>query len=221
MYALPGFDSDSSGEETTPPPTRAPPPPPKPQFKFRSLFTSTKKLEARVLRQAEGLKKDEEKEPPGPMKKRVRIFAGELLGGQKGSKVEGLTTTTGEKIEPEPPSLEESKQGSKLEPAGLTEQTAINPVASEILVLLRQLVVECHATNKNTDPEPKADSVSQGMNEGSSANDAEPEKEIDLPAPEAIIVIDRKFDRPIDTEPAQETHAPQHRPSHLLPSVLG
>lgn len=151
----------------------------------------------------------------------MRIFAGELLGGQKGSKVEGLTTTTGEKIEPEPPSLEESKQGSKLEPAGLAEQTAINPVASEILVLLRQLLVECHATNKNTDSEPKADSISQGMNEGSSANDAEPQKKIDLPAPEAIIVIDRKFDRPIDTEPAQETHAPQHRPSHLLPSVQG
>lgn len=221
MYAPPGFDPDSSGEETTPPPTPAPSPPPKPQFKFRSLFTSTKKLEARALRQAEELKKDEEKEPPGPMKKRVRIFAGELLGGQKGSKVEGLTTTTGEKIEPEPPSPEESKQESKSEPAGLTEQTAINPVASEILVLLRQLVVECQATNKNTGPEPKADSVSQGMNEGSPANGAEPEKKIDLPAPEAIIATDRKFDRPIDTEPAQETHAPQHRPSHLLPSVLG
>ncbi|KIR78878.1 hypothetical protein I306_04088 [Cryptococcus gattii EJB2] len=221
MYAPSGFDSDSSGEETTPPPTPAPPPPPKPRFKFRSLFTSTKKLEARTPRQGEELKKDEEKEPPGPMKKRVRIFAGELLDGQKGSKVEGLTTTTGEKIEPEPPSPEGSKQGSQLEPAGLTEQTAVNPVASEILVLLRQLVVECHATNKNTDPEPKADSISQGMNEGSSANDAEPEKKIGLPAPEAIIATDREFDRPIDTEPAQETHAPQHRPSHLLPSVLG
>lgn len=221
MYAPSGFDSDSSGEETTPPPTPAPPPPPKPRFKFRSLFTSTKKLEARTPRQGEELKKDEEKEPPGPMKKRVRIFAGELLDGQKGSKVEGLTTTTGEKIEPEPPSPEGSKQESKLEAAGLTEQTAVNPVASEILVLLRQLVVECHATNKNTDPEPKADSISQGMNEGSSANDAEPEKKIDLPAPEAIIATDREFDRPIDTEPAQETHAPQHRPSHLLPSVLG
>lgn len=125
MYAPPGFDSDSSGEETTPP-TPAPPPPPKTQFKFRSLFTSTKKLEARAPRRAEGLKKDEEKESPGPMKKRVRIFAGELLGfWQKGSKVEGLMTTTGEKIEPEPPSLEEIKQESKLEPAGLTEQTAI------------------------------------------------------------------------------------------------
>ncbi|KJE05002.1 hypothetical protein I311_01095 [Cryptococcus gattii NT-10] len=221
MYAPSGFDSDSSGEETTPPPTPAPPPPPKPRFKFRSLFTSTKKLEARTPRQGEELKKDEEKEPPGPMKKRVRIFAGELLDGQKGSKVEGLTTTTGEKIEPEPPSPEGSKQESQLEPAGLTEQTAVNPVASEILVLLRQLVVECHATNKNTDPEPKADSISQGMNEGSSANDAEPEKKIGLPAPEAIIATDREFDRPIDTEPAQETHAPQHRPSHLLPSVLG
>lgn len=45
------------------------------------------------------------------MKKRVRIFAGELLGfWQKGSKVEGLMTTTGEKIEPEPPSLEESSK---------------------------------------------------------------------------------------------------------------
>lgn len=106
MYAPPGFDSDSSGEETTPPPTPAPPPPPKPQFRFRSLFTLTKKLKARAPRQAEGLKKDEEKEPPAPMKKRV-IFASELLGGQKGSKVEGLTTTTGEKIEPELPSLEE------------------------------------------------------------------------------------------------------------------
>lgn len=220
MYAPPGFDSDSSGEETTPPPTPAPPPPPKPQFKFRSLFTLTKKLKARAPRQAEGLKKDEEKEPPAPMKKRV-IFASELLGGQKGSKVEGLTTTTGEKIEPELPSLEESKQGIKLEPAGLTEQTAINPVASEMLVLLRQLVAECHATNKNTDPEPKADSISRAMNEGSSANNAESEKKIDLPGPEAIIATDRKFDRPIDTEPAQETRAPQHRPSHLLPSILG
>lgn len=165
MYAPLGVDSDSSGEETTPPPMPAPSPPRKPQFKFKSLFASTKKLETRVQRRAKELNTGEQKEPL--VKKRVRIFAGELLGRQKGSKMEGLTTARGERIEPDPPSPDEIKQEDKgkLEPVGSIEQAAINPMASEVLVLLRQLVADSHRTNKNTDSEPKSDSASQEMNE--------------------------------------------------------
>lgn len=101
MYAPPGFDSDSSGEETTPP-TPAPPPPPKTQFKFRSLFTSTKKLEARAPRRAEGLKKDEEKESPGPNEKtsedicwRITGFLAEGEQGRRSDDHNGRKDRTG------------------------------------------------------------------------------------------------------------------------------
>lgn len=217
MYAPLGVDSDSSGEETTPPPTPAPSPPPKSQFKFKSLFASTKKLETRALRRAEELKTGEQKEPL--VKKRVRIFAGELLGRQKGSKMEGLTTARGERIVPDPPSPDEIKQEDKgkLEPVGSIEQAAINPMASEVLVLLRQLVAESHPTNKNTDSEPKSDSASQEMNEDFFTNGADRENKVDLPAPEVITVTNRKDGKPIDAEPTQETPALQHIASHLLP----
>lgn len=191
MYAPLGVDSDSSGEETTPPPTPAPSPPPKSQFKFKSLFASTKKLETRVLRRAEELKTGEQKEPL--VKKRVRIFA--------------------------PPSPDEIKQEDKgkLEPVGSIEQAAINPMASEVLVLLRQLVAESHPTNKNTDSEPKSDSASQEMNEDFFTNGADRENKVDLPAPEVITVTNRKDGKPIDAKPTQETPALQHIASHLLP----
>lgn len=217
MYAPLGVDSDSSGEETTPPPTPAPSPPPKSQFKFKSLFASTKKLETRVLRRAEELNTGEQKEPL--VKKRVRIFAGELLGRQKGSKMEGLTTARGERIVPDPPSPDEIKQEDKgkLEPVGSIEQAAINPMASEVLVLLRQLVAESHPTNKNTDSEPKSDSASQEMNEDFFTNGADRENKVDLPAPEVITVTNRKDGKPIDAKPTQETPALQHIASHLLP----
>lgn len=217
MYAPLGVDSDSSGEETTPPPTPAPSPPPKSQFKFKSLFASTKKLETRVLRRAEELKTGEQKEPL--VKKRVRIFAGELLCRQKGSKMEGLTTARGERIVPDPPSPDEIKQEDKgkLEPVGSIEQAAINPMASEVLVLLRQLVAESHPTNKNTDSEPKSDSASQEMNEDFFTNGADRENKVDLPAPEVITVTNRKDGKPIDAKPTQETPALQHIASHLLP----
>lgn len=217
MYAPLGVDSDSSGEETTPPPTPAPSPPPKSQFKFKSLFASTKKLETRALRRAEELKTGEQKEPL--VKKRVRIFAGELLGRQKGSKMEGLTTARGERIVPDPPSPDEIKQEDKgkLEPVGSIEQAAINPMASEVLVLLRQLVAESHPTNKNTDSEPKSDSASQEMNEDFFTKGADRENKVDLPAPEVITVTNRKDGKPIDAEPTQETPALQHIASHLLP----
>lgn len=217
MYAPLGVDSDSSGEETTPPPTPAPSPPPKPQFKFKSLFASTKKLETRVQRRTKELKTGEQKEPL--VKKRVRIFAGELLGRQKGSKMEGLTTARGERIEPDPPSPDEIKQEDKgkLEPVGSIEQAAINPMASEVLVLLRQLVAESHPTNKNTDSEPKSDSASQEMNEDFFTNGADRENKVDLPAPEVITVTNRKDDKPIDAKPTLETPALQHIASHLPP----
>lgn len=219
MYAPLGVDSDSSGEETTPP-TPAPPRPPKPQFKFKSLFASTKKLEARVPRRAEELKKDEQKEPPTLEKKRVRIFARDLLSRQKGSKTEeSLTMTRGARVEPDPTYAEKIKQDDKdkLEPVRSTEQAAINPVASEVLVLLRQLVAESHATNKNTDSEPKADSANQEMNEEFSTNEADPEKKVDLPAPEVITVTDRKDEKPIDAKPIQEAPALQYNATSHLP----
>ncbi|ODN90177.1 hypothetical protein L198_06195 [Cryptococcus wingfieldii CBS 7118] len=177
MYAPPGVDSDSSGEDTTPPPTPPPPKAPRPHFKFSSLFTPTRKLDLppspastashgkTTEKREEPAKEDAKKEEIKPTKKGVRIFAGELLG-QKGSRAEGLTTTRGDRVEPEPPSppVEDASFGAP-HPEMIDVQqdhadaSPATGVANEVLVLLRQLVADTHTKGKDKDFHGVGDSV--------------------------------------------------------------
>ncbi|ODO05906.1 hypothetical protein I350_04967 [Cryptococcus amylolentus CBS 6273] len=177
MYAPPGVDSDSSGEETTPPPTPPPPKAPRPHFKFSSLFTPTRKLDLppspastashgkTTEKREEPAKEDAKKEEIKPTKKSVRIFAGELLG-QKGIRAEGLTTTRGDRVEPEPPSppVEDASFGAP-HPEMIDVQqdhadtSPATGVANEVLVLLRQLVADTHTKGKDRDSHGAGDAV--------------------------------------------------------------
>ncbi|TYJ54824.1 hypothetical protein B9479_004495 [Cryptococcus floricola] len=177
MYAPPGVDSDSSGEDTTPPPTPPPPKAPRPHFKFSSLFTPTRKLDPppspastashgkTTEKREEPAKDDAKKEEIKPTKKSVRIFAGELLG-QKGSRAEGLTTTKGDRVEPEPPSppVEDASFGAP-HPEMIDVQqdhadtSPATGVANEVLVLLRQLVADTHTKGKDKDSHGAGDAV--------------------------------------------------------------
>ncbi|WVQ77035.1 hypothetical protein IAR50_006714 [Cryptococcus sp. DSM 104548] len=179
MYAPPGVDSDSSGEETTPPPTPPPPKQPRPHFSFRSLFSPTKKLDpppslipvpinGKATEQTEKpVKEDTKKEETKPTKKSVRIFAGELLG-QKGNWMDGLTTTRGDRVEPEPPSppVEDASFGAPHPDMSDVEQGHSEPAqakgaANEVLKLLRQLVADTYTEDSHIPGDSGFDATGQ------------------------------------------------------------
>ncbi|WVO16863.1 hypothetical protein L204_104549 [Cryptococcus depauperatus] len=176
MYAPPGVDSESSGEETTPPPTPPPPKPPRRHFKFTSLFSPTQKLgspKKSKEKETDGndgnsTSKDKNEELSVPAKKSVRIFAGELQGGQKGSQMEGLTTTKGESVAVEPSPLIEVKEKTEAESVAELEavensaKPEVNEAAVEVLTLLRKLVAETHKDAGDTKTEDSVTKKAEG-----------------------------------------------------------
>ncbi|WVQ82672.1 hypothetical protein IAT38_004804 [Cryptococcus sp. DSM 104549] len=154
MYAPPGVDTDSSGEETTPPPTPKATPV-RGHFSFKSLFTPTRKLnpksdkptteEVKTSTPVEAAEKDAALSKKLSRKKSVRIFAGELMKGQEGRKAEGLTTTRGERVEPEVDPVVEVIPEPEVQKEETPAERPPDPVANEVLVLLRKLIADNNA----------------------------------------------------------------------------